>query len=827
MTISYNTGTTSVLGGSASNNSSFTIPSSVLPGDVIFVLVFGFTTATGTFDITLGSTATTPVKIGTDESAANGGITAMSAIFSINAKAADPGATLTYTMTGGTGGQYWFNVGLVSYTGATIVDVNAGTSYYSTNTGTTTTPSATTKVNGDWQIQFLGVGPNQGNNFTIPGGLTNRQAITGPSGNAGLLLNIADSNGSVGNAGTAIGNTTWVCGPSTASTWSTSFTVGLQPARPVYTAFGTNGNNTGGSASSLTLAGGWIAGTLFEVTSSGYQISGYGMWCCDATQAGSTIEFALWQATGAGTGTLVANSTATLGPQTPGTWSYVSLATPIPLVANQIYKAQAGTTVALPWDQSYFGTAGAGINGFLNGPLKIFSSSAGDGGASQDVYGDSQANYHWANPGPSDPTSSYVTSDFAASNPWIDVQITQIPQANSYTPASVPVLNSVYSLIRPALTPTIQSIPGVYVQGLTAASTVAAPTGNVSVTASSSLTSNPVAARNLYPLSAGQARTLVPQRPANIPLASHSANINGLASNVNVVANLGAISVSKTVSVSQVAVSASYGGMAIFSNVQPQFSFAIDAPYPLSIANGPGFFKPQRPANIPGIYVNGITATATVSANSGSVIFIPIGTTASVPAIDSVAKLTRTRIRVPKPSIPVPPPASANISGLVSVVNVSANFGTVRSSLTGSSSNDSVSANSVGIKETITVSVSNVNVAANFGSVAISASAGRFQPQVPFPSVVHYPLNIVSHLRAQNQYLIGRNNISVPGSVAVVSVAAIPGAANPPVNIHGVAAFVTSMAISGSYITGSTPEVIVWKTRLLRPSHSRLRYNHN
>lgn len=226
MAISFNTGTTTTVTNSGTASGTFTVPTGVLSGDTVLVLVWVFTTATGTLTNHLTSTATAPVQVGPSQLSSGAGIQAVGSVFKIAAGSSDHGATLTFTTTGGTGGSYWYNVGLAAYTGAGGVDVSNGTSFFTASgTGTTTTPSATTSVSGDWQVQLLGVGPPGGNTFTTPAGLTGRQSIPN---NAGLTLAIADSNASVGGAGTSIGNTTWTYSGATGNVWSTSFIVGIQ-----------------------------------------------------------------------------------------------------------------------------------------------------------------------------------------------------------------------------------------------------------------------------------------------------------------------------------------------------------------------------------------------------------------------------------------------------------------------------------------------------------------------------------------------------------------------------------------------------------------------
>lgn len=226
MAISFNTGTTAVVSASGTPSGTVAIPAGVLAGDTILVLVWVFTTATGTLANSLTSTATAPVQVGASKLASGSGIQALGTVYSVAAGASDHGATLTFSTTGGTGGSYWFNTGLVAYTGAGGVDVSSGTSFFASGTGTTTTPSAVTTQSGDWQVQLLGVGPPGGNTVTTPAGLTSREAIPN---NSGLTLEIADSNGSAGGSGTTVGNTTWTYSGGTGNVWSASFTVALQP----------------------------------------------------------------------------------------------------------------------------------------------------------------------------------------------------------------------------------------------------------------------------------------------------------------------------------------------------------------------------------------------------------------------------------------------------------------------------------------------------------------------------------------------------------------------------------------------------------------------
>lgn len=226
----FNTGVTKTIDQAASNTGTIIVPAGVKPGDDVFVFVFAFSFAgTGSAAITLTSTATAPAQLGTTQSEIGSGIIAGAALFHFTAGASDPGATLTFTMTGGGATSWWFNVSATAYTGFAGVDPPAigGAGFFTgAGNGTTVTPAASTTRDGDWQLQWIGIGPPSGNNLATPGGLTLRESV-GPGANAGLLLEAADSGGPAGPAGTSIGGTTWTGSPGTGNVWSTSFTVGL------------------------------------------------------------------------------------------------------------------------------------------------------------------------------------------------------------------------------------------------------------------------------------------------------------------------------------------------------------------------------------------------------------------------------------------------------------------------------------------------------------------------------------------------------------------------------------------------------------------------
>jgi len=186
-----------------------------------------------------------------------------------------------------------------------------------------------------------------------------------------------------------------------------------------YSFFGVTGNGANGPGSSTSFSGGIVLGAVFEVTSPGYSLLGYGFWRADTSQAASA-SCALWQGTGLNTGTLTASSTASLSSMTAGAWNYVTLGTPIALTQNQVYKAQIGLVNNFPFTVGQFGTGGAYSAGIVNGPLTCFSDITANGGTNPDTYHDDQATYAT---GSSDPTAAYVTSINGSFNGWVDVLI--------------------------------------------------------------------------------------------------------------------------------------------------------------------------------------------------------------------------------------------------------------------------------------------------------------------------------------------------------------------------------------------------------------------
>jgi len=186
-----------------------------------------------------------------------------------------------------------------------------------------------------------------------------------------------------------------------------------------YSAFGTHGNSATGPGSSISYGGAWVAGLAFKVTSSGQVLYGYYLWRADSAQS-ATADFALWQITGATTGTLVSGSHVSASGLLTGQWNYVSLSTPVALTSGTSYKAVYGFTGNFCDTQNQFASGDPYVGGIVNGPLTVFSDITGVGGTNAEPNGSYQGTFGTSG---SDPTTNYPTSDDVYSNFWVDVLV--------------------------------------------------------------------------------------------------------------------------------------------------------------------------------------------------------------------------------------------------------------------------------------------------------------------------------------------------------------------------------------------------------------------
>ena len=166
----------------------------------------------------------------------------------------------------------------------------------------------------------------------------------------------------------------------------------------------------------------YVFGLSFKVTSPGLSLQGWWWWVANTAQTGDAEDFALWEATGAGTGTYVTGSKVTSGTFTGGQWNFVACNTPIPLTSGQEYRAVktvalANIGPAYTATANYFDTGGGG-SGIVNGPLTGFAYPGA--GTNPEPAGDGQMVF---NSGATDVTTQYPASQFNETNYWLDVQV--------------------------------------------------------------------------------------------------------------------------------------------------------------------------------------------------------------------------------------------------------------------------------------------------------------------------------------------------------------------------------------------------------------------
>jgi hypothetical protein len=161
-----------------------------------------------------------------------------------------------------------------------------------------------------------------------------------------------------------------------------------------------------------------IVGTEFTVTLPAMFFLGYWIWCCPAGgQATTGQQFALWQVTGAATGTLVTGSQLTSDPLFTGGWNCVKFVNPLPLTQWAPYRAVTGFTGPYPSTLGDWSIGGQRSAGIVNGPLVGFSDITG---SFPDRFGSSQGTLAT---GTSDPSAIYPATGTSGSNQWLDVEV--------------------------------------------------------------------------------------------------------------------------------------------------------------------------------------------------------------------------------------------------------------------------------------------------------------------------------------------------------------------------------------------------------------------
>lgn len=231
MTISFNTsagaGIAAVI---QSTTLSLTIPAGVLTGDLMILAINTFTFSGNTgqsISISGGGGAWTALGSSPYDSGAQGGTHTYGNFFKRVATAGDPGATLTITNTGGSVGgtnQFWTTAVISAYTGASDVDVAINSTGVQPATSTIATPSGTTNFNNEWAVYAGAISVNSSGLVTgIPNSATSRTN----QHNSGVETVIADSNGSVGNAGASIGGGNYTV--NNGENWWSVFTLSIKP----------------------------------------------------------------------------------------------------------------------------------------------------------------------------------------------------------------------------------------------------------------------------------------------------------------------------------------------------------------------------------------------------------------------------------------------------------------------------------------------------------------------------------------------------------------------------------------------------------------------
>jgi hypothetical protein len=189
-----------------------------------------------------------------------------------------------------------------------------------------------------------------------------------------------------------------------------------------YSAFGVDGNAVTGPESSVSYTGPIVMGMAFKVTEDDQFLYGYSCWRSDSGQP-ATADFALWEITGATTGTVITDSDVSISDMIVGEWNYVALPTPLALTSETSYKAVLGIMGNFNDTAFQFRGGDPYVNGIVNGPLTIFSTISANDGTNPEPNGTVQETYDTSG---EDPTAHYPTLDDNgghSSNFWLDVLV--------------------------------------------------------------------------------------------------------------------------------------------------------------------------------------------------------------------------------------------------------------------------------------------------------------------------------------------------------------------------------------------------------------------
>ena len=185
---------------------------------------------------------------------------------------------------------------------------------------------------------------------------------------------------------------------------------------------GVGSSGTQPPASPTAYGGNFLAGTVFQVTSSGMWFEGYYWWVPTGGDTGAQ-KFALWATNGSsGAGVVIPAATVTSGTLTAGSFNYVPLASPVPIAIGTEYIACTGWSAVngFPITNNQFNGAGAYPNGITNGPLQAFSDGSAGGGSPTAYYNFPQGVFSVAG---TDPSLTLPAGGSSSSNFWVDVAV--------------------------------------------------------------------------------------------------------------------------------------------------------------------------------------------------------------------------------------------------------------------------------------------------------------------------------------------------------------------------------------------------------------------
>lgn len=194
----------------------FTIPESVISGDVMIIGVNAFINSTPT--LTIASTGSPWIQLGSTIPAGAAGYSAYGAVFYCIASATDAGKIVTINNTAS--GDPYYTLVFAAYSGASkssAIDVSGDNA--TTSNTTVTCPSETTGANNDWAVYVCNGGP-------LISGFPANTLYRDEADASGTSTVITDSGTSVGLSGTGIGGGTFTS--SNGSGGFVAWTIGLK-----------------------------------------------------------------------------------------------------------------------------------------------------------------------------------------------------------------------------------------------------------------------------------------------------------------------------------------------------------------------------------------------------------------------------------------------------------------------------------------------------------------------------------------------------------------------------------------------------------------------